>query len=66
MTTVTVENIPGTSSEQLKQEAQAHRLDLEKTLARAQALRAQELRERTLACPIDDDAFTQAKAEGRA
>ncbi len=36
-------------------------IDLEKTLARAQALR-----EITLAYPISDDAFTEVKMAGRA
>jgi plasmid stability protein len=80
MTTVTVKNIPDALYEQVKQAALLHRrsinreiivcieqavgggpIDLETTLARAQ-----ELRERTLAYPIDDDTFTEAKTVGRA
>ncbi|HOU15596.1 MAG TPA: hypothetical protein PKZ84_21035 [Anaerolineae bacterium] len=59
--TMTVENIPAAAAEPLEQASQTHCLDLESVLARAR-----ELREMTLACPIDDDAFTQAKAVDRA
>jgi plasmid stability protein len=80
MATVTVKSIPEALYEQLKQAAQLHRrsinseiivcieqamggqpIDLEMTLARAQVLR-----ERTLAYPISDEAFTEAKTAGRA
>ena len=55
-----VENMPDAPGEPLKQASKMHCLDLEKVLAIAQ-----ELREMTLACPIDDDTFTKAKAAGR-
>lgn len=80
MTTITVKNMPDALYEQLKQAAQLHRrsinreiivcieramggqpIDLEMTLARAQVLR-----DKTLAYPISDEAFTEAKMAGRA
>jgi plasmid stability protein len=80
MATITVKNIPNALYEQLKQTAQLHRrsinseiivcieqaiggqpIDLEMTLARAQVLR-----EKTSAYPINDDAFNEAKTAGRA
>jgi hypothetical protein len=79
MATVVVNQIPDALYEKLKQAARLHRrsisreivacieramddqpIDLERTLARAQ-----ELRTKTLACPISDDAFTEAKVAGR-
>lgn len=80
MATVVVTHIPDALYEKLQQAARLHRrsisreiiacieqamgsqpIDLERTLARAQALR-----ELTLAYPINDDAFTEAKTAGRA
>lgn len=79
MATVVVTHIPDALYEKLRQAARLHRrsisreivacieramrqpIELEGTLARAQALR-----EITLAYPISDDAFTEAKTAGRA
>ena len=79
MATVIVDHIPNALYEKLRQAARLHRrsisreivaciglamrqpIELEDTLARAQALR-----EITLAYPISDDAFTEAKTAGRA
>ena len=80
MATVVVTHIPDALYEKLKQAAHLHRrsisreviaciewamgsrlIGLERTLARAQALR-----ELTLAYPISDDAFAEAKTAGRA
>jgi len=79
MATVIVDHIPDALYEKLRQVACLHRrsisreivaciewamrqpIELEGTLARAQALR-----ELTLAYPISDDAFTEAKTAGRA
>ncbi len=79
MATVVVNHIPEALYEKLRQAARLHRrsisreivacielamrqpIELEGTLAKAQALR-----EITLAYPISDDAFTEAKTEGRA
>ena len=79
MATLVVKSIPDALYEKLRQAARLHRrsisreivaciewvmddqsLDLERTL-----VRAQELRTKTLACSISDDAFTEAKAAGR-
>ena len=79
MATLVVKSIPDALYEKLRQAARLHRrsisreivaciewvmddqsIDLERTL-----VRAQELRIKTLACPISDDAFTEAKAAGR-
>jgi len=79
MATVVVRHIPDALYEKLRQAACLHRrsisreviacieqamvsqpIDLEKML-----MRAQELRGRTLAYPISDDVFTEAKAAGR-
>jgi len=77
--TVIVSHIPDALYEKLRQAARLHRrsisreivacieramrqpMELEGTLARAQVLR-----EITLAYPISDDAFTEAKTAGRA